>query len=222
MSIKSNLDTIKNELPSNVKLVAVSKFHGNESIMEAYNAGQRVFGESRVQELNPKYELLPKDIEWHLIGHLQTNKIKIIAPYIHTIQSVDSWKLLVDINKFAAKANRVINCLLEIYIAEEETKYGLSFDDVREILKNESWQELKNIRIAGLMAMATNTDDQNTIRDEFKKLKLFFDELKDTYFKKNNTFKEISMGMSHDYNLAIEEGSTTIRVGTSIFGEREY
>ena len=222
MSIKSNLDTIKATIPSNVKLVAVSKFHGNESLMEAYNAGQRIFGESKVQELDPKHQSLPKDIEWHLIGHLQTNKIKFIAPYIHTIESVDSWKLLVEINKHAAKTGHTVNCLLEIYIAEEETKYGLSFDDVRDILKHQNWRSLANIKISGVMGMATNTDNEDIIRSEFKRLKLFFDEIKDVYFKNDANFKEISMGMSQDYKIAIEEGSTIVRVGTSIFGDREY
>lgn len=222
MGIKSNLEAIKSTLPANVKLVAVSKFHGNASLMEAYDADQRLFGESRVQELDPKQSALPKDIEWHLIGHLQTNKIKTIVPYIHTIQSIDSWKLLVEINKHASKVNRVIKCLLEIYIANEDSKYGLSFDECRDLLNNEDWKSLNHIEITGVMGMATNTDDESIIRNEFKSLKSFFDELKENYFRNAPEFCEISMGMSHDYNIAIEEGATIIRVGTSIFGEREY
>lgn len=222
MSISENLDTIRSILPKGVKLVAVSKFHPKEALEKAYDAGQRVFGESRVQELSSKQEALPQDIEWHLIGHLQTNKIKAVVPYIHTIQSIDSWKLLSEIDKYASKVGRKINCLLEIYIAQEDTKYGLTFEECRELLKNENWQALKNIQIAGVMGMATNTEDENQIRQEFRSLKTFFDELKQQYFKEDSDFCEISMGMSHDYQIAIEEGSTVIRVGTSIFGEREY
>ncbi len=222
MNISANLDAVNSLLPESVKLVAVSKFHPKEAIELAYNAGQRVFGESRVQELDAKQPLLPQDIEWHLIGHLQSNKIKTVVPYVHTIQSIDSWKLLSEIDKYASKVNRRISCLLEIYIAQEDSKYGFTFDSCRNLLKNEDWQALKNIRIAGVMGMATYTDDENQIRLEFRSLKTFFDELKDQYFKNDSAFCEISMGMSHDYKIAIEEGSTIIRVGTSIFGEREY
>lgn len=222
MSISANLDAVKSLLPEGVKLVAVSKFHPQKALEQAYNAGQRVFGESRVQELSSKQEVLPTDIEWHLIGHLQTNKIKTVVPYIHTIQSIDSWKVLSEIDKYASKVDRKINCLLEIYIAKEDTKYGLSFEECRDLLANENWQALKNVQIAGLMGMATNTDDENQIRQEFRSLKTFFDELKQQYFREDSSFCEVSMGMSHDYKIAIEEGSTIIRVGTSIFGEREY
>lgn len=222
MSIRSSLEKIQSNIPPNVKLVAVSKFHTNKSIMETYDAEQRVFGENRVQELDQKQSSLPNDIEWHLIGHLQTNKIKTIVPYIHTIQSIDSWKLLCEINKHAEKVNRKINCLLEIYIAEEDSKYGFSFDEARNLLKTENWRELNHIQITGIMGMATNTDNVDLIRKEFKSLKSFFDELKNTYFENDSLFCEISMGMSHDYKIAIEEGSTIVRVGTSIFGEREY
>lgn len=224
MGIRENLDTVKSLLPKGVKLVAVSKFHPKSALEKAYDAGQRIFGESRVQELCPKQEALPQDIEWHLIGHLQTNKIKLVVPYIHTIQSIDSWKVLSEIDKYASKADRTqkINCLLEIYIAQEDSKYGFSFDECRHLLANENWQALKNIQIAGVMGMATNTDDENQIRQEFKSLKLFFEELKQQYFKDDSGFCEVSMGMSHDYKIALEEGSTIIRVGTSIFGEREY
>lgn len=222
MSISANLDAVKSLLPEGVKLVAVSKFHPKEALEEAYAAGQRIFGESRVQELDSKQETLPTDIEWHLIGHLQTNKIKTVVPYIHTIQSVDSWKVLSEIDKYASKVNRKINCLLEIYIAKEDSKYGFTFEECRLLLENENWRELNNIQITGVMGMATNTDDESQIRQEFRSLKTFFDELKQTYFKDDSYFSEISMGMSHDYKIAIEEGSTIIRVGTSIFGEREY
>lgn len=222
MSISANLDAVKSLLPEGVKLVAVSKFHPKEALEEAYAAGQRIFGESRVQELDSKQETLPTDIEWHLIGHLQTNKIKTVVPYIHTIQSIDSWKVLSEIDKYASKVNRKINCLLEIYIAKEDSKYGFTFEECRLLLENENWRELNNIQITGVMGMATNTDDESQIRQEFRSLKTFFDELKQTYFKDDSYFSEISMGMSHDYKIAIEEGSTIIRVGTSIFGEREY
>ncbi|MEN9917663.1 MAG: hypothetical protein RL662_99 [Bacteroidota bacterium] len=222
MSIASNLNKIKFELPSHVKLVAVSKFHLKESVLCAYNTGQRVFGESRVQELNSKQEELPKDIEWHLIGHLQTNKVKNIVPYIHTIQSVDSWGLLLEINKHASKVDRCINCLLEIHIAQEDSKYGFTFDQCRQMLEVEDWESLQHICITGVMGMASYSDDQSLIREEFRSLNLFFKELKNKYFGNNDRFSEMSMGMSHDYPIAIEEGSTIIRVGTSIFGEREY
>lgn len=222
MDIKKNLDTIKQTIPTDVKLVAVSKFHAAPSVMEAYDAGQRVFGESRVQELNQKQATLPNDIEWHLIGHLQTNKIKSIVPYIHTIQSIDSWKLLTEVNKYAEKTDRVIKCLLEIHIADEEGKYGFSFDSCTELLQTEDWKSLKHIQIAGLMGMATYTDNCEQIRYEFRDLKNFFDKLKASFFATDTEFKELSMGMSNDYTIAIEEGATIVRVGSSIFGEREY
>lgn len=222
MDIKNNLDAIKKTIPTEVELVAVSKFHASPSVMEAYNAGQRVFGESRVQELSQKQATLPNDIEWHLIGHLQTNKVKTIVPYIHTIQSVDSWKLLVEINKYAEKADRVINCLLEIHIADEESKFGFSFDSCIELLETEDWKSLKNVRISGIMGMATFTHDREQIRYEFRDLKNFFDKLKSSIFANDSYFKDLSMGMSSDYTIAIEEGATIVRVGSSIFGEREY
>jgi len=222
MNIKFNLEQIKTGIPSHVKLVAVSKFHPKEAVDELYMAGHRSFGESRVQELDAKQAQLPNDIEWHLIGHLQTNKIKTIIPYIHTIQSVDSWKLLSEINKFAIKVDRKINCLLEIHIAMEDSKYGFSFDSCRKMLDNNEWQSLSNITITGLMGMATYSDDESLIRKEFHSLKLFFNELKESYFTDRPEFCEISMGMSHDYRIAIEEGSTIVRIGTSIFGERFY
>lgn len=222
MSLESNLYTIESTLPPSVKLVAVSKYHRKEAIEEVYKAGQRIFGESRVQELDEKQKALFNDIEWHLIGHLQSNKIKTIVPYIDTIQSIDSWKLLTEINKYAAQIERRINCLLEIHIAQEDSKYGFTFDSCRDLLTNKDWQSLSFIRIKGVMGMATFTDDTNQIRQEFRSLKNFHTELKNNFFQNNDEFCEISMGMSHDYKIAIEEGATIVRVGTSIFGEREY
>lgn len=220
--IGERIKEIRNELPEGVRLVAVSKFHPNEAIEEAYRAGQRIFGESKVQEMTAKYESLPKDIEWHFIGHLQTNKVKYIAPYIAMIHAVDSYKLLAEIDKQAAKCNRVIPCLLEIHIAEEESKYGFSFEACREMLETTPWKELTHVCISGVMGMATNTDDESQITNEFESLHRFFTELKATYFKDCDTFKEISMGMSHDYPLAVQAGSTMVRVGSKIFGDRVY
>lgn len=222
MDIQANLKEVLTSLPAQVKLVAVSKFHPNESIEQAYRAGQRIFGESKVQELTGKYETLPKDIEWHFIGHLQTNKVKYIAPYIAMIHAVDSYKLLAEINKQAAKNGRVIPCLLEIHIAQEESKYGFTFQECREMLEAGEWKNLTHICIAGLMGMATFTEDETEIKREFDSLKQFFNEIKQNYFADRDTFREISMGMSHDYPLAIEAGSTLVRVGSKIFGERIY
>ena len=221
MSIAANLSKLNKELGSyNVKLIAVSKTKSDEEIMEAYNAGQKAFGENQVQELVDKYEKLPKDIEWHLIGHLQTNKVKYIAPFISLIHSVDSLKLLTEINKQAAKQNRIIDCLLQIYIADEDTKYGLGYDEAIELLRSEEYAEMKNIRITGVMGIATNTEVEKQIRDEFYELKVLFDGLKQSFFRKDDSFKEISMGMSADYKIAVEQGSTMIRVGSTIFGSR--
>lgn len=220
MSIVSRIEDIRRTIPDSVKLVAVSKFHPSEAIEEAYGTGQRIFGESRMQELESKKDILPHDIEWHFIGHLQTNKIKYIIPYVHTIHSVDSWKLLSEIDKHAARLNVEVNCLLEIHVAEEDSKFGFDLDGCRKFLEIGEWRELKNAKIAGIMGMATNTDDNNQIRSEFALLKSFFDEIKADYFKDIESFKEISMGMSHDYQIAIEEGSTMVRVGSSIFGDR--
>ena len=222
MSISQNIVQLKASLPANVTLVAVSKFHPAEALMEAYNAGQRVFGESRAQELTAKQKVLPGDIEWHFIGPLQSNKVKDIAPFIHTIHSIDSLKLLQEVNKQAAKNNRIIRVLLEIHVAQEETKHGLSPDECRELLQNEQLAELGNIQICGLMGMATYTDDIALIEQEVHILHELFSELKAIYFIGNDNFAVLSMGMSHDYPVAIRQGSTMIRVGTSIFGEREY
>jgi pyridoxal phosphate enzyme (YggS family) len=220
--IAENLKQVLSELPEGVRLVAVSKFHPNEAIEEAYRAGQRVFGESKVQEMTAKYESLPKDIEWHFIGHLQANKIKYIVPYVSLIHGIDSYKLLTEVNKQAAKVNRTINCLLQLHIAQEETKFGFSFDECRKMLTTGEWKELKNIRICGLMGMATNTDNTEQIKAEFCSISNFFNEVKSTWFINEKTFCELSMGMSHDYHEAIAAGSTLVRVGSKIFGERNY
>jgi pyridoxal phosphate enzyme (YggS family) len=221
MSITDNIIKLKKEIESvNVKLIAVSKTKSNEEILEAYHAGQRIFGENHVQELIEKQESLPKDIEWHLIGHLQSNKVKYIAPFINLIHGVDSLKLLQEINKQALKHNRVIDCLLQIYIADEDTKFGLGFDEVIELLRSEELSELKNIRIVGLMGIATNTENPKLIKEEFYELKTLFDGIKLSYFRKEESFKELSMGMSSDYQVAIEQGSTMVRIGSDIFGKR--
>ena len=222
MSISQNIVQLKASLPANVTLVAVSKFHPAAALEEAYNAGQRVFGESRAQELTAKQKVLPGDIEWHFIGPLQSNKVKDIAPFIHTIHSIDSLKLLQEVNKQALKNSRVIRVLLEIHVAQEETKHGLSPNECRELLQNEQLAEIRNIQICVLMGMATYTDDTTLIEQEFHTLYELFSELKSIYFKGNDNFAVLSMGMSHDYPIAIRQGSTMIRVGTSIFGEREY
>jgi len=222
MNITESLKQVQNELPEGIRLVAVSKFHPNEAIEEAYRAGQRAFGESKVQEMTSKYESLPKDIEWHFIGHLQTNKIKYIVPYVALIHGIDSYKLLSEVNKQAEKADRTVNCLLQLHIAREESKFGFSFDECREMLASEGWKQFQHIRICGLMGMATNTDNAEQIKMEFSSLSKFFREVKDEWFSESETFKELSMGMSHDYHEAIAAGSTLIRVGSKIFGERNY
>lgn len=221
MSIAANLTKLKNELSSpDVKLIAVSKTKPVADILEAYNAGQRIFGENQVQELVEKQEQLPKDIEWHLLGHLQTNKVKYIAPFISLIHSVDSIKLLKEIDKQGEKNNRVIDCLLQIYIADEETKFGLDFDEAIELLRSEEFAGMKHVRIVGVMGIATNTDREKQIRDEFTELKVLFDGLKASFFRKVDSFREISMGMSSDYKIALEAGSTMVRIGSTIFGKR--
>ena len=220
--IQEEIHRIKSELPEGVRLVAVSKFHPVEALQDAYEGGQRIFGESKVQEMTMKYEALPKDIEWHFIGHLQTNKIKYMAPYVALIHGVDSYKLLSEINKQAAKAGRTIACLLQIHIAQEETKFGFSTDECRSMLDEGLWRSLTHVQIAGVMGMATNTDYTCQVEAEFATLSDFFHELKETYFKDCPHFKEISMGMSDDYPIAISHGSTLIRIGSKIFGERNY
>ena len=215
MSIAENLDKIKSEIPSTVKLVAVSKTKPVQVILEAYRAGHKIFGENKVQEMVEKYPLLPKDIEWHHIGHLQTNKVKYIAAFVSLIHAVDSLNLLQEINKQAIKNNRIIDCLLQIHIAREQTKFGLSFEEAEIILRSGEVLKLKNINIIGLMGMATNTDDPGQIRNEFHKLKTFFDKLIAYHFQ----LSTLSMGMSGDYKIAMEEGSTIIRIGSLIFDE---
>lgn len=204
----------------NARLVAVSKTHPSERIMPLYLKGQRIFGENRVQELQQKYEVLPKDIEWHLIGHLQSNKVKFIAPYVSLIHSVDSFDLLKEINRQALKNNRVIDCLLQFHIATEETKFGLSEQEAAGILSNPAFSEMKNIRICGVMGMATFTDDHSLIRSEFRHLKSIFEALKRRFFSNSPWFHEISMGMSGDWEIALEEGSTLVRIGSLLFGNR--
>ena len=220
--VKENLEKVLKTIPSNVLLVAVSKTKPVEDIQEAYDAGQRVFGENHALEMRDKHEVLPKDIEWHFIGHLQTNKIKYIIQYVRLIHSIDTFNLLQAVNKEAVKHDRVVDCLLQFHIAEEETKFGLSMEEAEEILNSDIFKAMKNVRICGVMGMATNTDDMVQVRKEFKHLKDIFDTLKAKYFTDSEWFKEISMGMSHDYPIAIEEGSTMVRVGSKIFGERNY
>lgn len=216
MSIAENIQNIKAEIAPNARLIAVTKTKPVEMLMEAYNADFKRYGENKVQEMVTKYEQLPKDIEWHLIGHLQTNKVKYIAPFVAMIHSVDSFKLLQEINKQAAKNDRVIDCLLQIFIAQEETKFGLSEEEATELLASEAFRQLTNVRIAGLMGMASNTEDEDQVRREFKGLKQFFDSLRAVY----PSITELSMGMSGDYRMAVEEGSTLVRVGSAIFGSR--
>lgn len=223
MSISKNLNTIKSQLPAHVTLVAVSKTKPVADLMEAYDAGQRIFGENKIQEMTEKWEVMPKDIEWHMIGHVQTNKVKYMAPYVSLIHGVDSLKLLQEINKQAAKNNRVIDCLLQVYIAEEESKFGLDKEELYEILNEiqHNKENYKNIKIVGLMGMATFTENQNQIEKEFKHLKTIFDNVA-TRKDAINHVSILSMGMSGDYQLAISCGSTMVRIGSSIFGTRNY
>ncbi len=220
--VKGNLREVLGNLPEGVRLVAISKFHPNEFIEEAYAEGQRVFGESHEQELSKKAQSLSGDIEWHFIGHLQTNKVKYIAPYISMIEAVDSLKLLREINKQAAKHGRVIKVLLELHIAEEETKYGLTLDACRQLLEEGEWRQLENVQVCGLMMMASNTDDQDQIAREFDVAYGFYREVKARYFADDEAFCERSWGMSHDYRVAVLHGATMVRVGTTIFGPRVY
>ena len=221
-SIADNLKQVWNELPQGVRLVAVSKFHPNEAILEAYRTGQRIFGESKVQEMTAKHDSLPQDIEWHFIGHLQTNKVKYIAPYVSLIHGIDSLRLLVEIDKQAARVGRVIDCLLQIHIAQEETKFGFTPDECRELLDGKEWKGLSHVRLCGLMGMATNTGNLAQVRHEFDSLHQLFREIQNNQMSGASWFSELSMGMSHDYHEAIEAGSTLVRIGTHIFGERDY
>lgn len=220
--IAENIKKIKASLPEGVRLVAVSKFNPAESVMEAYGAGQRLFGESHAQELVPKAEALPKDIKWHFIGHLQTNKVKYIVPYVACIESVDSLKLLKEIDKQAAKCGRVVNCLLQFHVAQEETKFGFGYEECREVLSGEEFKGLTHISIIGVMGMASISDDEAQIEREFSNVKNIFQKLKSEFFSDKESFCEISMGMTHDYPIAIKCGATLIRVGSGIFGERMY
>lgn len=217
-----HLNEVRATVKQGVELVAVSKYHPAALIKEAYDQGQRIFGESRVQELQAKHEALPADIQWHFIGHLQPNKVKYIAPYISLIHAVDSYKLLAEINKQAAKHDRVIPCLLELHIAQEDSKYGFTPEACTALLEDGAWRALKNVQIAGLMCMASNTPDMVQVRSEFHQARVYFDELKQRFFADDPHFCERSWGMSHDYDVAMDEGATLVRVGTAIFGEREY
>lgn len=221
MGVSENIKyLLSKEIPNNVKLIAVSKTKPNEAILEAYNTGHKIFGENKVQELVDKYNALPKDIEWHMIGHLQSNKVKFIAPFVHLIHGVDSFKLLQVIDKEGIKNNRIINCLIQFYIAKEETKFGFDLPEALQMIQSLDFNELKNINILGVMGMATFTENTDTIRAEFKELVYIFNQLKSTCFLTKSDFKEISMGMSSDYKIAIEEGATIVRIGSSIFGLR--
>lgn len=220
--IAQELQEIWKELPDTTRLVAVSKFHPKEDVEEAYRAGQRIFGESHVQELEEKQKALPKDIEWHFIGHLQTNKVKYIAPYISMIHAVDTFKLLKEINKRAEENGRTIPCLLELHVAEEATKYGFSTEECKQMLAEGEWKELVHVQIAGIMCMASNVDDEERIRSDFKRVHAFFNYAKETYFKADEKFCERSYGMTHDYHIALKEAPTLVRIGTKIFGERVY
>ena len=221
MSVAEQITRLQKELPEGVNLLAISKYQPIEAIQEAYDAGQRMFGENHIQEMAAKAAALPKDIQWHFTGHVQTNKIKYMAPFVNLIHAVDSFRLLREIDKHAAKHERCIDCLLQIHIAQEDTKYGLSVDECRQLLTNEPWRELEHVRITGLMAMGSNTDDMEQVRNEFKQIKNLFDELKEKYFPDEPSFCQISEGMTDDYPIAIEEGSNIVRIGSMIFGERK-
>ena len=220
--IKENLEKIRATVPEGVTLVAVSKTKPISDLQEAYDAGQRVFGENYPQEMRDKHEVLPTDIQWHFIGHLQTNKIKYIIPYVTLIHSIDTANLLEAVNKEAKKHDRVVDCLLQFHIALEETKFGLDLEEARQLLESDAYKQMENVRICGVMGMGTFTDNMEEVRKEFKHLKSIFDTLKKDYFADQPQFKEISMGMSEDYPIAIEEGATLIRVGSKIFGARVY
>lgn len=221
MSVAEQITRLKQELPEGVNLLAISKYQPIEALQEAYDAGQRLFGENHIQEMAAKAAILPHDIEWHFTGHVQTNKIKYMAPFVSLIHAVDSFRLLREIDKHAAKHNRIIDCLLQIHIAQEETKYGLTMNECRQLLSTEPWRELRHVRITGLMAMGSNTDDMEQVRGEFRQIKQLFDELKATHFAEEPSFCHLSEGMTDDYPIAIEEGSTIVRIGSMIFGERK-
>ncbi len=220
--ITEAIETVRGFLPQNVRLIAVSKTHPAEYISEAYSIGQRDFGENKVQEMTQKAEVLPKDIRWHMIGHLQTNKVKYIAPYVYMIHSIDSEHLLQAVNKEAIKAGRVVKCLLQVHIAKEETKFGFSPEEVVTFLQAGTYKEMKNVEICGIMGMATNTDDDEEVSAEFGQLHSIFLDVKEKYFKEIESFSELSMGMSGDYRIAVAQGATMVRIGSSIFGKRIY
>ena len=219
-AIQNHLQNITNELPQGVTLVAVSKYHPASDILEAHHAGQRVFGENLAREMQNKHDILPKDIQWHFIGHLQKNKVKYIAPFVSMIQSVDSIQLLQEIDRQAAKHNRIIPCLLQIHVAQEQTKFGLTFQECLDLLEEGSWRQLTHIRIDGIMGIATHTEDTSLIRKEFQSLNNLFKQVKETYFLNDDNFSYKSWGMSDDYQLALQENSNTIRIGSAIFGNR--
>ena len=216
-NIAEQIKRISDTLPCGVTLIAVSKYHPADAVMQAYEAGQRDFGESKAQDLVKKHDILPDDIKWHFIGHLQSNKIKYIAPFVHLIHSIDSYKLLQEVNRHGEKQNRRIACLLQIHIAQEETKFGFTPDECMEMLSNNEWQSLKNVEISGIMCMASNTDDESQIADEFSKVQMLFNNIKEKFFAGNDSFNILSAGMSDDYPIAIKFGSNHIRVGSKIF-----
>ena len=222
MNLSEKINNIQKTLPAGVRLVAVSKYHPASLIQEAYDAGQRIFGESHVQELVAKHDALPKDIEWHFIGHLQTNKVKYIAPFVSLIHAVDSERLLIEIDKQAKRSGRTIPVLLQMHVAKETTKFGFTPDELLNFMENGDWRQYTNIRFSGIMCMATNTDDEALIASEFEQAKTLFHRIKEKYFSDSDTFNECSWGMSGDYPIAIEHGSTLIRIGSMIFGERTY
>lgn len=222
MSIQENIREVLSTLPDGVRLVAVSKYHPIEAIREAYDGGQRIFGESKVQEMTAKHDQLPTDIEWHFIGHLQTNKVKYIAPYVSLIHGVDSYKLLLEINRQGQRVGRIIPCLLQIHVAQEETKFGFSPEECLQMLALDEWSTLPYVSIRGIMGMASNTDDMEQVRREFSTLSNIFSQVREKYFSDRENFSELSMGMSDDYPIAVREGSTLVRVGSRIFGDRVY
>ncbi len=222
MSIKDNIISYNNKINGNARLIAVSKTKPVEDLQQAYEAGQRLFGENKALEMRDKHEILPKDIRWHFIGHLQTNKVKYIAPFVELIHSVDSLNLLTCINKEAIKNNRVIDCLLQIDIAHEQTKFGLEESEADALLSSEEFAKLENVRICGVMGIGSITDDKNKTKEEFHNLKEYFSKAKEKFFKSKTYFSEISMGMSEDFEIALEEGATLVRIGSSIFGARDY
>lgn len=222
MSVRENLLQVKSQVPDNVCLIAVSKTKPVEAIQEAYDCGQRVFGENKAQEMREKHAVLPQDIQWHMIGHLQENKIKYIIPYVTMIHSIDSLKLLKEVNKKAIQCERVVDCLIEMDISHEDSKFGLSIEELRDMLESEDFQAMNNVRICGLMGIGSITDDREKTRQEFRNLKNMFEDIRKEYFQDKEYFTHISMGMSGDYDIAIEEGSTFVRVGSKIFGERDY